>query len=249
MHVGSSDLSAATTAFATLDALDFRQHRIAQLFAVSPRHIRRWKSGARRTPRAVGILCNLLVMRVVTIEQVEEAAAAIPVQTNGSAQGKPSTPLKPTPAPARADLSLSTAAKVYALASGACRWPCGDPRRPDFRFCGDPAVKGPYCEQHCTMAYMAPRTGGRHGAGFQSAPPAVSLTQVHDLGCRPLAADNPDQQVGPLIERDPLLIGIGGVVVSASDAGAVSAIVPKHSLDHMRRDVEPVVHDSANCPA
>ncbi|MBN1783351.1 MAG: hypothetical protein JW812_00085 [Alphaproteobacteria bacterium] len=35
-----------------------------------------------------------------------------------------------------------------------CRWPLGDPRHPDFSFCGEPTFKNkPYCLTHCTEAY------------------------------------------------------------------------------------------------
>jgi GcrA cell cycle regulator len=36
-----------------------------------------------------------------------------------------------------------------------CRWPVGDPRSPDFRFCGCPAHEGlPYCTDHARVAYQ-----------------------------------------------------------------------------------------------
>jgi GcrA cell cycle regulator len=36
-----------------------------------------------------------------------------------------------------------------------CRWPIGDPRSPDFRFCGCSAYEGlPYCIDHARMAYQ-----------------------------------------------------------------------------------------------
>ena len=35
-----------------------------------------------------------------------------------------------------------------------CSWPIGDPRSPDFKFCGEPIEEGkPYCTSHCKMAY------------------------------------------------------------------------------------------------
>ena len=35
-----------------------------------------------------------------------------------------------------------------------CRWPVGDPRSPDFRFCGCTAHEGmPYCIDHARVAY------------------------------------------------------------------------------------------------
>jgi len=36
-----------------------------------------------------------------------------------------------------------------------CRWPIGDPKHSDFRFCGMPRLKGrntPYCQEHTTRA-------------------------------------------------------------------------------------------------
>jgi GcrA cell cycle regulator len=34
-----------------------------------------------------------------------------------------------------------------------CRWPVGDPRRPDFHFCGARQAPGrPYCQLHWQMA-------------------------------------------------------------------------------------------------
>ena len=36
-----------------------------------------------------------------------------------------------------------------------CAWPIGDPKEPDFHFCGEKATKGkPYCEKHCKIAYV-----------------------------------------------------------------------------------------------
>lgn len=41
------------------------------------------------------------------------------------------------------------------LTSTMCCWPDGDPGKPEFRFCGVPAVNGkPYCATHCSLAYL-----------------------------------------------------------------------------------------------
>ena len=62
-------LSAAATEFReTLDAIDITQRHAARLFGVSPRHIRRWRSGSRRLPHAA--------------------------RTNGNAKPGPPAPLK-----------------------------------------------------------------------------------------------------------------------------------------------------------
>lgn len=35
-----------------------------------------------------------------------------------------------------------------------CMWPVGDPKQPDFHFCGnDSEVGRPYCTEHCIIAY------------------------------------------------------------------------------------------------
>jgi len=39
------------------------------------------------------------------------------------------------------------------LESRDCRWPIGEPKQPDFHFCGDPQLPGhPYCAHHWRMA-------------------------------------------------------------------------------------------------
>ncbi len=44
--------------------------------------------------------------------------------------------------------------KLVDLKPTSCRWPEGDPKDPDFHFCGREAVPGKsYCEEHCAVAY------------------------------------------------------------------------------------------------
>ena len=39
-----------------------------------------------------------------------------------------------------------------------CRWPFGEPRSPDFHFCGERQLEGrPYCEHHWSMAFQPAR--------------------------------------------------------------------------------------------
>lgn len=41
------------------------------------------------------------------------------------------------------------------LSAATCRWPIGDPKHEDFRFCGKPVAAGkPYCGEHCAVAYV-----------------------------------------------------------------------------------------------
>lgn len=43
------------------------------------------------------------------------------------------------------------------LQSFHCRFPFGDPKRPDFRFCGKSKCdEAPYCKEHCAVVYTPP---------------------------------------------------------------------------------------------
>jgi len=169
-----SRAAAASELCEILGALGITQHRVAQLFGVGPRSVRRWQYGDRRVPCGVGIVLRLLAAGTVTVAQVEQAAVPIPARTNGGAKPGPPAPLLVAPAPepsalarseaaALADPGLTTAEKVCALTPEVCCWPCGDPGHPDFHFCGSPVAKRPYCEHHHAMAYVAPRTGSGRG--------------------------------------------------------------------------------------
>ena len=79
IHAEASDSAVATTEFReTLGALGIAQHRVARLFGVGPRSVRRWQDGDRRVPCGVGIVLRLLAAGTVTVAQVEQAAVAIP---------------------------------------------------------------------------------------------------------------------------------------------------------------------------
>jgi GcrA cell cycle regulator len=48
------------------------------------------------------------------------------------------------------------------LSSQTCRWPIGDPKHEDFRFCGKPVQAAkPYCSEHCTVAYVGSTKSSR----------------------------------------------------------------------------------------
>ena len=151
--MAASDLSGAEFG-AALDALGLRQNRVARLFNVTPRHVRRWRSGDRRVPHGIRIIFHLLTTRVITTDQVEQAAAI----------SEPPAPVEPVSAPAalacaeaatHADPGSTTVAAVLALREANCRWPIGDPGSANFRFCSASATVGPYCARHHTAACLA----------------------------------------------------------------------------------------------
>ncbi len=53
-----------------------------------------------------------------------------------------------------------------------CRWPIGDPRSPDFRFCGCETQENlPYCTHHARIAYQTVSRRSRANASIETAVP------------------------------------------------------------------------------
>ena len=47
---------------------------------------------------------------------------------------------------------------TISLTADTCRWPFGDPAKPDFHYCGDLPLAGrPYCDKHDAQSYHAAR--------------------------------------------------------------------------------------------
>lgn len=64
-------------------------------------------------------------------------------------------PQKISKKPAPSDMNIK-GVSLAALKEKMCRWPIGDPKEPDFRFCGGHSVAGlPYCDDHAKVAYQA----------------------------------------------------------------------------------------------
>ena len=88
--------------------------------------------------------------------------AAAPVRaTPIIAPAPPSLELDPEPVAATAALDddmgvpLSERVTIMDLRESMCRWPMGDPTKPEFRFCGARSVTGlPYCRHHSRIAYQ-----------------------------------------------------------------------------------------------
>jgi len=95
---------------------------------------------ARRKPRKAAAPCP---------RPAKPAAAVRPAAPKPAA--KPEVPAQAAAKPAAA-APRPKARKAHSGPS--CQWPFGDPRQPDFHFCGAPAAAGkPYCDAHCAVAY------------------------------------------------------------------------------------------------
>ena len=64
--------------------------------------------------------------------------------------------------PQPVELEDMPGATILTLTDRICKWPIGDPRHPDFHFCGRASAEGlPYCTDHARRAYQPPaRRGG-----------------------------------------------------------------------------------------
>jgi GcrA cell cycle regulator len=54
----------------------------------------------------------------------------------------------------RRPAAVAPPARALGVSAGGCKWPIGDPKSPDFTYCGDSALPDhPYCAKHCALAY------------------------------------------------------------------------------------------------
>ena len=84
-------------------------------------------------------------------------------------KGRPSPIKRPSKAASESAPAASKKppeVKVFTLtdlSSQTCRWPIGDPKHEDFRFCGKPVIAGkPYCGEHCATAYVGSSKSSRN---------------------------------------------------------------------------------------
>jgi GcrA cell cycle regulator len=79
---------------------------------------------------------------------IKRQEAAAPVSS-------PATPGAASPAPSAPKKEQVKIFTLTDLTHNTCRWPIGDPKHEDFRFCGKAVYPGkPYCLDHCAQAYV-----------------------------------------------------------------------------------------------
>ena len=80
-----------------------------------------------------------------------------PAKPRVERRAPPRRPATPTQASVALEVTLAVQARrvsFAALEKADCRYPLGDPRSPDFVFCGSPALAGrPYCAGHCALVF------------------------------------------------------------------------------------------------
>lgn len=85
--------------------------------------------------------------------------------TSVAERPRPAPVMAPKPkvvAPEPETTAPAGGATILSLTERMCRWPIGDPRTPQFRFCGCAVAPGEtYCSKHAAVAYQKPNTGRR----------------------------------------------------------------------------------------
>jgi len=75
-------------------------------------------------------------------------------EASGSDSTSPETPAAKPRAKAKA-VEPKKIKSLVDLSAHTCRWPIGDPKEPNFHFCGANAMAGkPYCAEHAAIAYV-----------------------------------------------------------------------------------------------
>lgn len=125
--------------------------------------VAQWNDGwsAQRIATSLGMTRNQVIGKMTRLGLGRSAPAAPGCVTTQIKRPRPATPAvaaqvlvasKPIARAAQADAPTWTPPTA---GSRACKWPIGDPREPDFSFCGSPAAPGrPYCGDHCRVAYV-----------------------------------------------------------------------------------------------
>ena len=135
-----SDRSVARTEFgAALAGLGLAQDRVARLFNVHARAIRRWETGASSTPTGAAIVIGLLVAKMVTVEEVERVAvqraklgapaplpplvapaptSVAPIEAAARADSSSAPPKKSSPPPAAVGRSAIPGMLIFPFAAG-----------------------------------------------------------------------------------------------------------------------------------
>ncbi|MCB9989955.1 MAG: gcrA cell cycle regulator family protein [Rhodospirillales bacterium] len=83
-----------------------------------------------------------------------------PIQQNNKKPAPKPVEDKPMPRKVANDTAIMDqnikGVQLSELKEKMCRWPIGDPKDADFRFCGCQAIAGlPYCGEHAKVAYQA----------------------------------------------------------------------------------------------
>lgn len=101
-----------------------------------------------------GISRNAVIGKVRRLDLPKRRTVSRKQPANRPKIKRPPVEAMPTEPIVNDDGYIEFPTSLLDLGKHACHWPHGDPKSPDFGFCGQPAVEGkPYCDRHCRRAY------------------------------------------------------------------------------------------------
>lgn len=127
---------------------------------------RLWRDGLSASQIAValgGVTRNAVIGKVHRLGLGGRTKAArpgtcraAPLRRTGGGGRRPA-PVRPSPRRVAAAPESPGLATVLTVGAHACRWPIGDPLAAGFTLCGQPRVRGAYCDEHAAQAYRPRR--------------------------------------------------------------------------------------------
>lgn len=105
---------------------------------------------------AVGLSITQIGHRLgITRNAVVGKAHRIGLSRRAAVMAKRAAPAASGAAAPAASAAMAPAGRIEAVTGNLpCKWPIGDPKSPDFHFCGAAALLNrPYCGAHCAEAY------------------------------------------------------------------------------------------------
>lgn len=125
------------------------------------------------------------VAPVVPVKAAPSKAAPAPIAKSSAPPPRPTAnaPGKPAEIVQLAALANATSREdgllvsILELTERVCRWPVGDPKDPNFGYCGNVAYEGhPYCAEHVAIAFQAPNRKDK-----KPIKNAKEVTEVEDI--------------------------------------------------------------------
>lgn len=114
-------------------------------------------AGRAKTPSSTPARPRPSVSQATAHRQPAPRAPAAPRIMRGATALAVAAPAVVEPEPETFEsvvLPMSLRVTIVELKEAMCRWPLGDPSSPEFRYCGSPALGGPYCAHHAALAYQ-----------------------------------------------------------------------------------------------
>jgi GcrA cell cycle regulator len=101
--------------------------------------------------------CQTAPARSARLVSAVQGALALKPVAAPEPRPKPRLVIVPEPEPElELELEIAAGVTLLDLDEDMCRWPEGDPKAPDFHFCGQPSVESQsYCARHLGIAFSS----------------------------------------------------------------------------------------------